>query len=105
MRSHRGLWGWRRRGLDGARALTASRHRGWTPLRDRRTFSALVGGGLLLALVWPTTSSAPAVPVNRPPVPTADRLAMLSELAHWTHGSERDFSLFGTGPLPALALN
>jgi hypothetical protein len=64
-----------------------------------------VGGGLLLVLFWPTTSSAPAVPVSRPPLPTAERLAMLSELAHWAHGSERDFSLFGTGPLPALALN
>jgi hypothetical protein len=74
-------------------------------MRDRRTFSALVGGGLLLALFWPTTSSAPAVPVNRPPLPSNERLAMLSELTHWTHGSGRDFSLFGEGPLPALARN
>jgi hypothetical protein len=72
-------------------------------MRDRRTFPALVGGGLLLVLFWPTTSSAPAVPGNRPPQPSPERLALLAELAHWTHGSDRDFSLFGSGPLPALA--
>lgn len=74
-------------------------------MRDRRTFPALVGAGLLLVLFWPTTSSAPAVPLNRPPLPSRERLAMLAELAHWTHGSDRDFSLFGEGPLPALARN
>ena len=72
-------------------------------MRDRRTFSALVGGGLLLVLFWPTRSSTPALPANPPPAPGIERLAMLEELAYWKRGSEREFGLFAERPLSALA--
>jgi hypothetical protein len=72
-------------------------------LRDRRTFSALVGGGLLLALFWPATSSAPAPPLYGPPEAGSERLAMLEELALLTRGNGSGFALFAEHPLAALA--
>ncbi|HEV8630154.1 MAG TPA: lytic transglycosylase domain-containing protein, partial [Thermoanaerobaculia bacterium] len=64
-------------------------------MRDRRLFPALVGGGLLLVLLWPSTSSAPAVPDHVPPPPSPQRVAMLQELERWTRGHDHGFELFG----------
>ena len=73
-------------------------------MRDRRSFSALVGGGLLLALIWPATSGAPAPPLDGPPEPGSERLAMLEELASLTRGNDGGgFPLFTERPLAALA--
>lgn len=63
-------------------------------MRDRRTFSALVAGGLLLVLFWPTSSGAPAPPADPPPAPSLERLAMLEELAYWRRDGERGLRLF-----------
>jgi len=70
-------------------------------MRNRRTFPALVVGGLLLVLFWPTTSTAPAPPADQPPAPGLERLAMLEELAFWRRGGENDFTLFGERPVSA----
>src|SRR6185436_10301351 len=71
-------------------------------MRDRRTFCALVGGGLLLVLLWPTTSGTPAPPADPPPAPSLERLAMLEELAYWRRdGRPRLFA--DERPLSALA--
>ena len=72
-------------------------------MRDRRTFSALVGGGLLLVLFWPTSSGAPAPPADPPPAPSLERLSMLEELAYWRRDGERGLQLFADErPLSAI---
>ena len=72
-------------------------------MRDRRTFSALVAGGLLLVLFWPTSSGAPAPPADPPPAPSLERLAMLEELAYWRRDGERGLRLFADErPLSAV---
>jgi soluble lytic murein transglycosylase-like protein len=71
-------------------------------MRDRRTFSALVGGAVLVALLWPI-SSTPAPPADPPPLPSVDRLAMLQELAYWTRGIGRERLFADERPLSALA--
>src|SRR5687768_14452677 len=72
-------------------------------MRDRRSFSALVGGGLLLALFWPATSSTPAPPLYGPPEAGSEGRAVLAELALLTHGNDGGFALFAERPLAALA--
>jgi len=72
-------------------------------MRDRRTFSALVGGGLLLVLFWPTTSGTPAPPADPPPAPSLERLAMLEELAYWRRGDRAGRLFADERPLSALA--
>ena len=72
-------------------------------MRDRRTFSALVAGGLLLVLFWPTSSGAPAPPADPPPAPSLERLAMLEELAYWRRDGEGGLRLFADErPLSAV---
>jgi hypothetical protein len=71
-------------------------------MHDRRTFPALVGGGLLLVVLCPTTSSAPALPAHTPPPPGAERMAMLAELSHWSRQGDREFVLFGERALGTL---
>jgi hypothetical protein len=71
-------------------------------MRDRNIFPILVGLGLLTAALWPTTASIPALPAIVPAAPTADRAAMLDELAFWMRGSQREFGLFGERPLSAV---
>ena len=72
-------------------------------MRDRRTFSALVAGGLLLVLFWPTSSGAPAPPTDPPPAPSLERLAVLEELAYWRRDGEGGLRLFADErPLSAL---
>ena len=70
-------------------------------MHDRRNFAVLVGGGLLLALLWPTTSSSPSAPAVVPSAPSSTSLAVIEELSHWSRGSEREFGLFGERPLSA----
>jgi soluble lytic murein transglycosylase-like protein len=72
-------------------------------MRDRRSFSALVGGGLLLALFWPVTSGAPAPPLYGPPEAGSEGRAVLEELALLIRGNDGDFPLFTERPLAALA--
>jgi soluble lytic murein transglycosylase-like protein len=72
-------------------------------MRDRRTFSALVGGGLLLVLFWPATSGTPAPPADPPPAPNLERLAMLEELAYWRRGDRASVLFADERPLSALA--
>ncbi len=72
-------------------------------MRDRRFFSALVGGGLLLALFWPVTSGAPAPPLHGPPEAGSEGRAVLAELALLTRGNDGGFPLFTERPLAALA--
>jgi soluble lytic murein transglycosylase-like protein len=72
-------------------------------MRDRRTFSALVGGAVLLVLFWPTSSGAPAPPADPPPAPSLERMAMLDELAYWRRDGEAGLRLFGDErPLSAI---
>ena len=72
-------------------------------MRDRRSFSALVGGGLLLVLFWPATSGAPAPPLAQPTSPGEERLDVLAELALRSRGDHDGFGLFPERPLAALA--
>jgi soluble lytic murein transglycosylase-like protein len=72
-------------------------------MRDRRTFSALVGSAVLVVWLWPTSSSTPATPADPPPLPSVERLAMLQELAYWTRGIGRERLFADERPLSALA--
>lgn len=72
-------------------------------MRDRRSFSVLVGGGLLLALFWPVTSGRPALPLYGPPEAGSEGRAVLEELALLTRGNDGGFPLFTERPLAALA--
>ena len=72
-------------------------------MRDRRTFSALVAGGLLIVLFWPTTSGTPAPPADPPPAPSLERMAMLEELAYWRRGDGAPRLFADERPLSALA--
>jgi hypothetical protein len=68
----------------------------------RRLSSALVGGALLLIVLWPATTSSPA-PVAPPPLPSAATLDMLAELSRWAADRDRGFDLFGHRHLFAFA--
>jgi hypothetical protein len=72
-------------------------------MRDRRSFAVQVAGGLLLALVWPATSGAPAPSLAPPPAAVSERFAVLEELALWTRGNDVDFALFAERPLAAIS--
>jgi transglycosylase-like protein with SLT domain len=72
-------------------------------MRDRKMFAALVVGLLVVASLWPTTASVPALPAVLPAPPDAERVAMLEEIAYWMRGTGREFRLFGERPLTASA--
>ena len=72
-------------------------------MRDRELFAVLVGGLLVVATLWPTTASVPALPAVVPAPPDAARVAMLEEIAYWMRGTGREFRLFGERPLTSSA--